>query len=81
MVDDLHSLFSTRSSTDASSIAARRQKFKGGKEKPEHVSAAMRYLTRQQEMVKQFADHVVLLDDAVQRLEVLSMVRRASSIQ
>ena len=57
------------SSTDASSIAARRQKFKGGKEKPQHVSAALRYLTRQQEMAKQCADHMVLLDDAVQRLE------------
>ena len=67
--DDLHSLSSTRSSTDASSIAARRQRFKGGKEKPEHTSAALRYLTRQQEVAKQCADHVVLLDAAVQRLE------------
>ena len=67
--DDLHSFSSTRSSTGASSIAARRQNVKGGKEKPEQMSAALRYLTRQQEMAKQCADHMVLLDDAAQRLQ------------
>ena len=76
--DDLHKPFFHESSTDASSIAARRQKSKGGQEKPEHMSAALRYLTRQQEVAKQRADHMVLFDDAVQRL---STVRRASSMQ
>ena len=35
--------FLSTSSTDASSMSARRQKLKGGREKPEQMSAALRY--------------------------------------